>query len=74
MNDYKRLLIIDDSEVDRSILKKILEIDFHILEAENGFKGMETLLENRRRIDGILLDLHMPVLDGFPCIGAYEGK
>ena len=65
MNDYKRLLIIDDSEVDRSILKKILEIDFHILEAENGFKGMETLLENRRRIDGILLDLHMPVLDGF---------
>ena len=65
MNDYKRLLIIDDSEVDRSILKKILEIDFHIMEAENGFKGMETLLENRRRIDGILLDLHMPVLDGF---------
>ena len=36
MNDYKRLLIIDDSEVDRSILKKILEIDFHILEAEKG--------------------------------------
>ena len=62
---YKRLLIIDDSEIDRSILKKILELDFHILEAENGFKGIEMLLEKRNIIDGILLDLHMPILDGF---------
>ena len=62
---YKRLLIIDDSEIDRSILKKILELDFHILEAENGFKGIEMLWEKRNIIDGILLDLHMPILDGF---------
>ncbi|MBR4344507.1 MAG: response regulator [Lachnospiraceae bacterium] len=64
-NDYKRLLIIDDSEIDRSILKNILEIDFDIIEAENGYKGLETILNKRKEIDGILLDLHMPVLDGF---------
>lgn len=61
----KKVLIIDDSEIDRSILKNILDEDYDIIEAENGFKGIETLLSRRRVIDGVLLDLHMPILDGF---------
>ena len=61
----KKVLIIDDSEIDRSILKNILDEDYDIIEAENGFKGIETLLARRRVIDGVLLDLHMPILDGF---------
>ena len=62
---HKKVLIIDDSEIDRSILKNILDEDYDIIEAENGFKGIETLLSRRRVIDGVLLDLHMPILDGF---------
>ena len=61
----KKVLIIDDSEIDRSILKNILDEDYDIIEAEHGFKGIETLLSRRRVIDGVLLDLHMPILDGF---------
>ena len=63
--EYKRILIIDDSEIDRSILKNMLELDYHIEEAENGFKGIQILLERGKEIDGVLLDLHMPILDGF---------
>ena len=63
--NYKRLLIIDDSEIDRQILKNILGIDFEIVEAENGFKGLEVLTDKSIRIDGVLLDLHMPIMDGF---------
>ena len=61
----KKVLIIDDSEIDRSILKNILDPDYDVIEAENGFKGIEILLARRRVIDGVLLDLHMPILDGF---------
>lgn len=63
--DYKRVLIIDDSEIDRSILKNILDTDYYVMEAENGFKGIEILLNRKNKIDCVLLDLHMPILDGF---------
>lgn len=65
MIEKKNLLIIDDSEIDRSILKNILIDDFTVTEAENGYEGLKQLIEHRNRYDGILLDLHMPILDGF---------
>lgn len=62
---YRRLLIIDDSEIDREVLKNILCNDFDIIEADNGYSGLETILEGSPHIDGVLLDISMPVLDGF---------
>ncbi len=62
-----RLLVVDDSEIDRSILKNILEPDFQTVEVENGYEALQ-LLENKNeggKIDGVLLDISMPVLDGF---------
>ena len=61
----KRILIIDDSEIDRAILENILFLDFNIETDENGYKGVERILKGAPRIDGILLDLHMPIMDGF---------
>lgn len=61
------ILIVDDSEIDRSILKNILEPVFKTVEATNGYEAL-TMLENsstRAEIDGILLDISMPILDGF---------
>ncbi len=72
--DYKRLLIVDDSEIDRKILKNILDIDFLVYEAENGFKGLEIMIEKHKVLDGILLDLHMPVLDGFHVLEIMKEK
>ncbi|MGN1089197.1 MAG: two-component system response regulator, partial [Huintestinicola sp.] len=65
MAKAKRLLIVDDSEIDRSILKNILNRRFEISEAENGYAALEIITNNKVKIDGVLLDISMPVLDGF---------
>ncbi|MCH5195736.1 MAG: response regulator [Oscillospiraceae bacterium] len=61
-----RLLIVDDSEIDRTILRNILEPDFQIIEAVNGYEALKILGDtNLPKIDGVLLDISMPILDGF---------
>ncbi len=68
----KKLLVIDDSEIDREILKNILNNDFDIVEAGNGFSGLEVILSGRPRVDAVLLDISMPVLDGFKVLELME--
>lgn len=63
--NFKRLLIIDDSEIDREVLKNILCSDFEIIESDNGYSGLELILRGKPRLDAVLLDISMPVLDGF---------
>ncbi len=61
-----RLLIVDDSEIDRTVLKNILEPDFQTVEAVNGYEALKILDDtNQPNIDGVLLDISMPILDGF---------
>ena len=59
----RKLLIVDDSDIDREILMNMLKDDFDITEAENGFRALEFIAS--RRPDLVLLDISMPVLDGF---------
>lgn len=65
MADIKRLLIVDDSEIDRKILRNILSKRFEIAEVENGYDALELITRVNSNIDGMLLDISMPVLDGF---------
>lgn len=60
----KTILVVDDLEVNRASLKSIFESSYQVLEAENGKKGLEVLEKNGYRVDIILLDLMMPVMDG----------
>ena len=63
----RRALIIDDDEPSRSMLRRTLEdLKWNVDEAENGAEGLEKL-ENFEP-DLILLDLMMPVMDGFEFI------
>jgi len=60
------LLVVDDSEIDRSVLKNILEPDFKTIEAANGYEALKILnTPSAQKIDGVLLDISMPILDGF---------
>ena len=61
----KCLLIVDDTEIDRIILKSILARDFEILEASNGNVAFEYITTKGNQLDAILLDIAMPDIDGF---------
>ena len=61
----QRLLIADDSEINRSILADMLGEEYDILEAENGLEAVSALQKYRTEIDLVLLDIVMPEMDGF---------
>ena len=61
----QRLLIADDSEINRSILADMLGEEYDILEAENGVEAVSALQKYRTEIDLVLLDIVMPEMDGF---------
>ena len=64
-NNKPKILIVDDSELNRSLLCDMLEETFSILEAENGMQAIEMLHEHELEISLMLLDIVMPVMDGF---------
>ena len=59
------VLVVDDQEINRDVLGMILEDDYEVLYAENGRKAMEKIKANQDILSVILLDLLMPVMDGF---------
>ncbi|MEG1275654.1 MAG: diguanylate cyclase, partial [Ruthenibacterium sp.] len=58
------VLLVDDGEINRTVLKKILQGQFTFLEAANGEEAIKILHEKPHQIDLILLDISMPVMDG----------
>lgn len=64
MSEKQKLLIVDDSEFNRDILKEILGSSYDYLEAENGNQAIE-ILEVHPEIDLMLLDINMPQMNGF---------
>lgn len=60
-----KILIVDDVDVNRSILSLMFEAEYEILEAENGKVAMDLIEKYMGEIAVILLDLHMPVVSGF---------
>lgn len=59
------VLVVDDMELNRDILREILEEDYPILEAESGRRALEMIQKYGEEIAVILLDLIMPDGDGF---------
>ena len=65
MVQQKQILIVEDNALNRAMLSEILSDDYEILEAENGQEALEILEQNRESITLILLDVMMPVMDGY---------
>ncbi len=62
--ETQKILIVDDSEMNRSILADMLE-EYEILEAENGLEAVGILQRQEHEISLVLLDIVMPEMDGF---------
>lgn len=61
----KQILIVEDNAINRDILRAILDEEYVVSEAENGLEALNFLQERKGDISLILLDVMMPVMDGF---------
>ena len=67
-----RILIVDDSEFNRAILKEILEETYEIIEADGGKEALHKIDEYGMEISLVLLDIIMPEKDGFEVLKYME--
>lgn len=68
----RRILIVDDEEINREILGNILQETYDVSYAGDGKMAMEMLGEKKSDFSLILLDLMMPVMDGFEVLGLLQ--
>lgn len=61
----RKILIVDDYEMNRSILRQMLSGEYEVLEADNGETALEIMLQDSDGISAVLLDLMMPDTDGY---------
>jgi len=64
MEELKRVLIVDDSEIDRTVLRSMLDGEFEVVEADNGYSALDIILKKGENFDAVLLDVSMPLCDG----------
>ena len=64
-NFRRTVLVVDDEEVNRSILGTILETEYEVLYAENGQEALDQVHAHKETLSLILLDLLMPQMDGY---------
>ncbi len=64
----QKILVVDDAEVNREILRVMLEDDYDVIMAADGEEALDALKRRQDDISAVLLDLHMPKMDGFAVI------
>ena len=65
MFSQKMILVVEDNSLNRTLLCQILASDYNVLEAENGQEALSLLKQYGEGISLILLDIIMPVMDGY---------
>lgn len=65
MFSRKKILVVEDNALNRSLLCEILSADYDVEEAENGQEALDVLKQFGEGISLILLDIIMPVMDGY---------
>ncbi|MDO4458869.1 MAG: EAL domain-containing protein [Clostridia bacterium] len=61
----RSVLVVEDNDINRAILSEILSDSYIVYEAENGAVALDVLRREKNRISIILLDVQMPVMDGY---------
>ena len=74
MQRRNTILLVDDVEMNRAILGGLFKDEYHILEAENGEQALLLLNEYHSSIAIMLLDIIMPVKDGYQVLEEIRGN
>ena len=72
--ERQQILIVDDSQINCEILAEILKDEYRILEAANGEECINLLKQYGTGIALLLLDINMPVMDGFEVLALMNRK
>ena len=68
------ILIVDDQELNRVILRTVFEDEYNLLEAENGEQALLLVAQYHENIAAVLLDLVMPIKDGYQVLKELDEK
>lgn len=74
MFSRRKILIVEDNALNRGLLHQILENDYDVLEAENGREALDILFQYREGISLVLLDIVMPVMDGYTFLSEMKAE
>ena len=72
----KKILVVDDSNIIRNFILKILDDSYEVISANDGKEAIDILDDERKRNDikAVLLDLNMPNVNGFEVLDFYKNK
>lgn len=70
----QRILVVDDADINRDLLRNILEEDYIVDTASDGEEAIDKLKKNRNDTAAIILDLYMPKADGFAVINVMKAQ
>ena len=68
----RKILVVEDNPLNRGILCEILKTEYDVAEAENGREALARLREEDGNFSLILLDIVMPVMDGYEFLSAVK--
>jgi putative two-component system response regulator len=71
-NRLPTVLIVDDELINRVILCELFKDSYNVLEAENGVEGLKLIRDRSLHIALVLLDIIMPIMDGFEVLKAMK--
>ena len=66
---HRKILIVDDEFIEREMLGNMLNSMYEVEYAENGAIALETIMKEKYKLSLIILDLHMPELNGYELLG-----
>ena len=70
-SDYKKILVVDDSDMIRNIITKMFSNEFRIVLAKDGKEAIDNVI-NSNDLFGVLLDLNMPNVNGFEVLDYFK--
>ena len=62
---HRKILIVDDEFIEREMLGNMLDSFYEVVYAEDGEEALEIIKKEKFKLSLIILDLHMPKLDGY---------
>lgn len=68
----RKILVVEDNALNRGLLCEILKSDYDVVETENGQEALDYLRQCRGNVSLILLDIVMPVMDGYAFLNAVK--